>query len=247
MNEILKIEDLWFYYNQKIVLQGVNLSLREKDFLGIIGPNGGGKTTLLKLMLGLLQPYQGRILIYAEPPQSARRFVSYLAQKPAFEPGFPITVFETALMGKYRGLMKNWTRQDKRQALEALERVGMLKLKDELLGRLSGGEQQRVFLARALVRQPKILILDEPTTSVDIQVQKSFYDLLQVLNQEMTIILVSHDISVISSYVKIIACLNQELYFHDSKELSAADLEQVYQCPIEMIAHGVSHRVLKEH
>jgi zinc transport system ATP-binding protein len=247
MSAVLKIEDLWFYYGDKMILKAVNLNLAEKDFLGIIGPNGGGKTTLLKLMLGLLKPYKGNILIYDKPPLQARRFVSYLAQKQVFEAGFPIRVFETALMGKYGGFGKSWSAQDKQQALEALERVGMLKYKDELLGKLSGGEQQRVFLARALVRKPKILILDEPTTGVDVQVQKSFYDLLKVLNEDMTIILVSHDISVISSYVKKIACLNQKLYYHDSKELTEADLEQVYQCPIEMIAHGVSHRVLKEH
>jgi len=146
------------------------------------------------------------------------------------------------------GLLRHYSKVDKEQAQEALTVVGMLSYQNQQLGKLSGGEQQRVFIARALVSRPKLLLLDEPTASVDPAVQTDFYELLERLKQDMTIIMVSHDISAISVYVDKIACLNRELFYHGSKELEAEVLEATYKCPVQMIAHGtIPHRVLKEH
>jgi zinc transport system ATP-binding protein len=147
-----------------------------------------------------------------------------------------------------RGLVRRYSRQDRERALEALETVGMLPYQNHQIGRLSGGEQQRVFIARALVSQPKLLLLDEPTASVDPAMQTGFYELLEKLKKEITIIMVSHDISAVSIYVDKIACLNRELFYHGSKEIEPEVLEATYKCPVQMIAHGtIPHRVLKEH
>jgi zinc transport system ATP-binding protein len=146
------------------------------------------------------------------------------------------------------GLLKRYSRQDRERTREALEIVGMLPYQDHQIGRLSGGEQQRAFIARALVGRPKLLLLDEPTASVDSALQTGFYELLVKLKDEMTIIMVSHDISAVSVYVDKIACLNRELFYHGSKELEPEVLEATYKCPVQLIAHGtIPHRVLKEH
>jgi zinc transport system ATP-binding protein len=153
-------------------------------------------------------------------------------------------------MGRYskRGIAKRYGTEDLNSTIQALEKVGMLESKNRQIGRLSGGEQQRVFIARALVSEPKILLLDEPTASIDVKTQTDFYNLLEELKQKMTIILVSHDIGVMSVYVDKVACLNVQLYYHGSKEITQEILEATYKCPVQMIAHGtVPHRVLKEH
>jgi len=153
------------------------------------------------------------------------------------------------LMGRYgrAGMVKRFSEDDKKAALQALQTVEMLGYKDKQIGKLSGGEQQRVLIARALVAEPKMLLLDEPTTGVDMPMQTEFYELLAGLKHSMSIVLVSHDISAVSIYVDKIACLNHQLYYHGSKEVGPEILEATYKCPVQMIAHGIPHRVLKEH
>jgi len=247
--EVIRLREVWVYYEKKLALKDVNLSIYEGDFLGIIGPNGGGKTTLLKVILGLIRPNQGRVLVFGLPPEKGRRFVGYVSQNSLFDRDFPIDVFSVVMMGRYarRGLVKRYTRKDKMAALEALKKVDMLDYKDEQIGKLSGGEQKRVFIARALVNDPKLLLLDEPLANVDAKVRGRLYELLRDLNKQMAIVLVSHDIGAVSTYVKEIACLNQVLFYHGTKEIKKEDLEKAYQCPIDLIAHGVPHRVLREH
>ncbi len=247
--ELIRLEDIWVRYDSTAVLEGVNLSIRHDDFLGIIGPNGGGKTTLLKVILGLIKPSSGKVTVLSGTPQRNRRFIGYVAQSSLFDRDFPISVQDVVLMGRYGkvGLVKRFTRDDKKAALKALETVEMLDYKDKQIGRLSGGEQQRVLIARALVAEPKILLLDEPTTGVDMPMQTEFYELLAGLKHSMSIVLVSHDISAVSIYVDKIACLNHQLYYHGSKEVGPDVLEATYKCPVQMIAHGIPHRVLKEH
>ncbi|NYT02282.1 MAG: ABC transporter ATP-binding protein, partial [Methanosarcinales archaeon] len=227
----------------------VNLELEDRDFLGLIGPNGGGKSTLIKVIMGLIVPQKGSVRIFGQDPASARSLVGYLPQKSLFDHQFPITAFDVVLMGRYGrvGLLKRYSRADREAALRALEAVDMQDLADREIGSLSGGEQQRVFVARALVSEPRLLLLDEPTSGVDSSQQTEFYDMLCRLNQQMTIIMVSHDLTAVSRYVKKIACLNRKLYYHGSKELPTDDLEAAYGCPVDMIAHGMPHRVLKEH
>lgn len=248
--EIVKLEDVWAQYDGTFVLKGVGLSVEKDDFLGIIGPNGGGKTTLLKVILGLIKPTRGTVSVMGEEPQKSRNNIGYVPQHNLFDRDFPISVWDVALMGRYSkaGLFRRYGDEDRKIAQGALERVGMLDFQKRQMGRLSGGEQQRVFIARALASEPRLLLLDEPTASVDPAMQTEFYELLAGLKQQMAIVLVSHDISAISIYVEKIACLNQELYYHGSKEIEAEILEATYKCPIHMIAHGtVPHTVLKEH
>ena len=248
--EVIRLEDVWVHYDGVPVLEGVSLSVEQDDFLGIIGPNGGGKTTLLKVVLGLIMPTRGTVSVMGKSPQNSRDKVGYVPQHNLFDREFPISVWDVVLMGRYSkaGLFRRYNDEDRRIAQSALERVGMLDFGERQIGKLSGGEQQRVFIARALASEPRLLLLDEPTASVDPNMQTEFYELLASLKQQMAIVLVSHDISVISIYVEKLACLNHELYYHGSKEIEAEVLEATYKCPIHMIAHGtIPHTVLKEH
>ena len=247
--EVVRLEDVWVHYDGVPVLEGINLDINQDDFLGIIGPNGGGKTTLLRVILGLVKPSQGRVIVLGSTPKRRRKFVSYVPQHSLFDQDFPVSVWDVALMGRVgqAGLFKRYRKEDNKAALNALETVEMLDLRDRQIGELSGGQQQRVFIARALVAEPKLLLLDEPTASVDAPLMTEFYELLERLKQRMAIVLVTHDISAVSTYVDKIACLNRRLFYHHSKEISAEELEATYQCPIQLIAHGVPHRVLKEH
>ncbi len=172
-----------------------------------------------------------------------------MPQYSLFDLEFPVSVWEVVLMGRlgHTGLFKRYSEEDKKEALDALAEMDMLEYKDRQVGKLSGGQRQRVFIARALAANPKLLLLDEPATGIDTIIQEEFYELLERLKQKTAIVLVSHDISAVSVYVDKIACLNHRLYYHDSKELTAEDLEATYHCPVEMIAHGVPHRVLKKH
>jgi len=248
--EVVRLEDVWVHYDGVPVLEGVSLSIEADDFLGIIGPNGGGKTTLLRVILGLVKPSHGRVTVLGKSPEKSRHHVGYVPQHNLFDRGFPISVWDAVLMGRCgtAGLFRRYRSADKEAVTEALRTVGMLDLKDHQVGKLSGGEQQRTFIARALVTDPKLLILDEPTASVDPAMQTEFYELLEQLKQHMAVVLVSHDISVVSVYVDKIACLNHELFYHGDKEISPEILEATYKCPVQMIAHGtIPHRVLREH
>jgi zinc transport system ATP-binding protein len=247
--EAIRLEDVWVHYDGLSILEGINLSLQEQDFLGIIGPNGGGKTTLLRVLLGLTEPTQGEVRILGHSPKEGRRLVGYVPQYTKFDHDFPISVWDVAMMGRLgrRGLFRRYTQGDKRVVAEALHQVGMLAFKDRQIGQLSGGQRRRVYIARALSSDPKILLLDEPTASVDSLVVGTIYRLLQELNQRVTIILVSHDIGVVSSYVKTVACLNRRLIYHGSKEITPEMLEVAYQCPVDLIAHGMPHRVFEQH
>ncbi len=249
-DEVVRLEDVWVSYNGRPVLEGVSLSVSSGDFLGLIGPNGGGKTTLLRVMLGLVKPSRGKVLVTGKLPEQSRGDIGYVPQKPLFDPTFPVSVLDVALMGRYgkTGIGRRYSREDRRLAEEALAVVGMLDLRGRQIGQLSGGQQQRVFIARALATKPKLLLLDEPMESIDPASQAELYELLKTLTSRMGIVLVSHNISAISVYVESIACLNRRLHYHGSKEISPEMLEQTYQCPIELIAHGAfPHRILKEH
>jgi zinc transport system ATP-binding protein len=248
---IVSIRDLWVCQGEHAVLEDINLDLFAGDFLGLIGPNGGGKSTLLKAMLGLIKPDRGEIVIFDLPPAAARNRMGYVPQKTVFDRSFPVKVLDVVLMGRYsrKGLLHRYGRQDRQAALRALADVGMEDRAGREIGALSGGEQQRVFVARSLVSDPELLLLDEPTAGVDSAQQTDFYDLLCHLNRDLgiAIVLVSHDVTAISTYVSKIACLNQRLYYHGSKELCNEDIEKAYGCPVEMIAHGTPHRVLRKH
>ncbi len=248
-NVIVSLEYVSVELNGQLVLEDVNLSIKENDFLGVIGPNGGGKTTLLKVILGLIKPITGKVAVLCGRPEDARGEIGYVPQVNLFDRNFPLTVFDAVLMGRIGrtgspGYFKSY---DRDKASEALRIAGMSAHADRQIGKLSEGQKHRVFIARALVSDPKLLLLDEPTASVDPTAETEFYGILNELRDRMAIVLVSHDVGVISRYIDKIACLNRRLYFHDSKEIKKEDLEAIYQCPVDMIAHGVPHRVMGEH
>jgi len=254
-NSIVQIKDVWFAYNAKTVLQDVSLDIQPGDFIAMIGPNGGGKTTLLKLMLGLLRPDQGSIKVLGGPTEKASHHIGYVPQDVHINRSFPITAIDVVLMGKLRP-DRRWgfsSAQDRREALDALERMEIAACANSKIDALSGGQRQRVFIARALVSQPKILLLDEPTASIDARGQAEFYRLLKTLNKDITILVVSHDLVAISTHVKSVACVNKRLHYHNQAEITGEMLEEMYPCieeevcPVELVAHGLPHRVLKHH
>jgi zinc transport system ATP-binding protein len=248
--EIVKLENISASYNALPVLTGINLTIFRNDFLGIIGPNGGGKTTLLKIILGLVRPDSGSVRILGSSAEKNRRSIGYVPQYTGFDQAFPINVHDVVLMGRYskRGILHYFNKADRQSVDDALEKVAMNTYRNKQIGQLSGGQQQRVFIARALVTEPELLLLDEPTAGIDAAMQTEFYEILEELKKEMAIVMVSHDISAVSVYVNKIACLNQQLFYHGSKEISQEILEATYKCPVHMIAHGdIPHTVLKGH
>lgn len=245
--EAVEIKNVSLKYNEHLILDDICLNIGERDFMAIIGPNGGGKSTLLKLILGILKPDSGKIKVFGKDPVKARDSMGYLPQNIKFDPDFPINVFETVLTGRYHGLFKGYTDEDSAAVLKVLEDMEISDLKDRQISKLSGGQMQRVFIARAIVREPKLLIMDEPMASIDPEMQSSFYKLMSDLKDKMAIILVSHDVGAVSTHVDKIACLNRKLYYHGDVEDSAHGLEEIYHCPIELISHGIPHRILKDH
>jgi zinc transport system ATP-binding protein len=246
---VIEVRDLWFSFNGQEVLKEVNLTVNAGCFLAVIGPNGGGKTTLLKLMLGLLEPDRGTLKVLGVAPREASPRIGYVPQDIGVKSTFPISVFNVALMGRMRGGGGWWrfSKADRTLAQKALERMEMWEYSSHRMEELSHGQRQRVFIARALVAEPEILLLDEPTASVDTKGQTDLYDLLREINETITIVIVSHDLGIVSSYVKSVACVNRNLIFHDAAEITGEMLEMAYQCPVELIAHGLPHRVLREH
>lgn len=246
MSEIIEIKNASVGYQADVVLQNINLSIYDKDYIGVIGPNGGGKTTLVKLILGLLKPMQGEV-IYNFPENGNR--IGYLPQVSQTDRSFPISVKEVVLSGLLSGKTGKgrFTREDKTLALEILDMMGILLLKNKSIGALSGGQMQRAFLGRAIISEPRLLILDEPNTFVDNKFEHDLYQLLDTLNDRMAIMMVSHDVGTITSHVKTIACVNRNMHYHKSNIITQSQLT-AYNCPIQLITHGqVPHTVLGEH
>ena len=256
MNEsIVEIRDVSFSYNGQVVLEDVNLEVRPNDFIALIGPNGGGKTTLLKLMLGLLQPVKGSIQVFGKPAQKMSRKIGYVPQDVHINPGFPITAEDVVLMGTLDS-KRSWakhTSKNRRKALEALEYMELADVASSKMTELSGGQRQRALIARALVTEPELLLLDEPTANIDTKGQADFYRLLQAVNDEITVLVVSHDMIAVSRYIKSVACVNKHLHYHNQAEITGDMMELMYpstlgeECPVELLAHGLPHRVYKDH
>ena len=207
----IRVSNLSAGYGTEPVIQDINFSVKENDFFGIIGPNGGGKSTLLKVILGLLEPMKGTVLVYGKSPKIGRKHIGYVPQYAEHDKAYPISVGDVVLMGRrsVRGSSPWYSAEDKKAAAEALKTVKMAEYKNRHISGLSGGQRQRVFVARALVSHPKILLLDEPTASVDQDMQESLYKLLKELNKKIAIVLVTHDIGVVSSYVTRVSCMNR--------------------------------------
>lgn len=244
------IENLSVYYGRTDALKDIDLDVNEGEYLGIIGPNGGGKSTLLKTILGLVQPSSGKVEVFGEVPGGGRAAVGYVPQFASVDKRFPVTLLEVVLMGRLKKGVTPffaYTKEDVRAAGELIERVGIGALAKRRLSDLSGGEFQKMLIARALAVNPKLLLLDEPTASVDASSREQIYALLSELNQTMTIILVTHDLLAVSSQVRRLACLNGHLVYHGGPEMTENVVNSLYGCPVDLIAHGVPHRVLREH
>ena len=246
---LLTIRSLCAGYEHETILQDINLDIYPADFIGLIGPNGGGKSTLLKVILGLLPPQSGEVRVLGMDPHQGRRHIGYVPQFVESDRDFPISVWETVSLGLVSGWapFRRFSKAEQARIEEALEVVGISDLHRKPMGTLSGGQRQRVFIARALVSDPQILLLDEPTASIDPNVTQDVYELLLHLNQNMAILLITHDMMAISSYTKTIACLNRKLIYHNCKELTPEMLDVTYGCPVDLIAHGIPHRVLPVH
>jgi ABC-type Mn/Zn transport systems, ATPase component len=254
-NPLIEIKGLSAAYDGRTVLHDVNLNVCEHDFLGIIGPNGGGKTTLIKCILGLLKPSKGSIYYHSRHSGERSTRVNkvpmgYLPQYNSLDKKFPITVEEVVLSGlsSQKSLTARFTPNDRETAKQVVMRMGLDGLEKRAIGTLSGGQLQRALLGRAIISNPEVLVLDEPSTYIDKRFEAHLYKLLAEINQDCAIILVSHDIGTVLQQVKSIACVNETLDYHPDTGISAQWLERNFQCPIELLGHGsLPHRILGEH
>ncbi len=250
MESAVHIENLSVYYGKTTAISDVSLDIKQGEFLGIIGPNGGGKSTLLKAILGLIPITTGNIEIYGGKLGKNRTVTGYVPQFASVDRQFPISVLEVVLTGRLKkglSLFMKYSKEDIEIAYEKLRYVGMEHLAKRQISELSGGEFQRLLIARALTVHPRLLLLDEPTASVDVSSRDQIYDLLKELNKEITIVLVTHDLLAISSEVKKLACLNGKLVYHGEPQLNEHIVNELYGCSVDLIAHGVPHRVLRVH
>jgi len=247
MAYLFEMHSLSASYDDNVVLQDVNFKVSEDDFIGVIGPNGGGKTTLLKLILGLIKPVKGEIVFNNNLLE--RNGIGYLPQISTGDINYPVTVTDVILSGMMirKKIISRMSSSDRNRAKEVINDLGLSGLSDSSLYELSGGQLQRVFLGRAIIGNPKLLLLDEPGNFVDSSFENDFYEKLRELNKRMAILMVSHDIGIISSHVKSYACVNRGLHYHPSSEITNEQL-LAYGCPIQLITHGdVPHTVLKYH
>ncbi|MBM3403944.1 MAG: ABC transporter ATP-binding protein [Bacteroidetes bacterium] len=243
MATLLELEHITAGYGEEIIFRDVSLVVEKGAFIGVIGPNGGGKTTLVKIILGLLKPIQGSIRSYLETE------IGYLPQNNPIDRKFPITVREVVMSGLISKdkFFVRFDREHRKKAESIMERMGILHLRNKSVGMISGGQLQRALLGRAIISDPHLLVLDEPGTFVDNRFEKDLYELLVELNNTVTIMMVSHDVGTISAYVKSIVCINRNLHYHRSNIITPEQLAQ-YNCPIQLITHGdVPHTVLSSH
>lgn len=249
---IVEIKDLNFTYERQRVLEDINITIEQGSFLGLVGPNGSGKTTLLKCLLGLLKPQQGEIKLFGQQIHKFKNWheIGFVSQKAnSFNTGFPASVFEVVSSGltSRLGMFKFMSKQDRIKVYEAIEAVGLSAFTKRNIGEMSGGQQQRAFIARAIVSNPKLLILDEPTVGVDARTVQNFYDMLLTLNKDLgiTLILVTHDIGTITDKVSHVACINKHLHFHgNSKEfetLKENEMSDFYGHSLHVLSHDHSH------
>lgn len=251
MNKLIELKDVTAGYGKKIVLRNVTVDVLQDDFFGVIGPNGGGKTTLLKVILGLLPPFSGTVRFFDNEGKEVPSLkIGYLPQMSQIDRKYPISVREVISSGlaKEKPLFRSFNDEQKARVDHVISQMGLDDLAERAIGELSGGQLQRVLLGRSIVSRPQVLILDEPNSYVDKRFESRFYPLLEEINKESAIILVSHDIGTVLSMVKNIACVNETLHYHPGTNVSEEWLGEKYACPIELIGHGdLPHRILGKH
>ncbi len=240
MTPIISVKDVSFSYGGPVVLSNVTLDIARGEFLGIVGPNAGGKTTLLKLMLGLLEPTTGSIQVDGRSPNEGGCMIGYVPQRPPFERDFPITVDQTVMLGRIgtARLLGGFSKQDRSVTQRVMEEIEVSNIRSRRLNTLSGGQLQRVLLARALAGEPKILMLDEPTANIDERMESDIFDLLKELNQRSTVVVVSHDIGFVSQYVSRVACVNRTLICHSTLAIDGKVIQELYDSDVQMVEHS---------
>lgn len=243
-NHGIILENISFSFKQTRILEDITLFIQKGEFASIVGPNGGGKTTLLKLILGLLKPDKGKISIFGKPPEEARRQIGYMPQYAHLDMDFPATVMDVVLMGRLTGKSLWFSKKDRAEALTAIDEVGMIKFEKTGFNKLSGGQKQRVLIARALCSRPDILLLDEPTANVDHETEVNLFSILQTLNDKMTILVVSHDIGFVSKYVKSVICVNKKVVIHPTTLMNGLLIKDIYHGDLKMVRHD--HRCSEE-
>ncbi|HIK58260.1 MAG: metal ABC transporter ATP-binding protein [Nitrospinaceae bacterium] len=238
-DSVITVKDLHFSYGGPKILENVEINIRRNEFIGMVGPNGSGKTTLLKIIMGVLTPDKGSVKVLGNPPSQSVKEIGYMPQLTPFSRDFPINVEEVVLMGRLgkTSSIGFFNKADKRAAEKAMNDVEILDLCKRTIGSLSGGQLQRVLIARALTCEPKIMILDEPTANVDMKIEKDIFDLLKQLNEKVTIIVVTHDIGFISQYIDRVACINRTLICHPTSELTGETIENMYGTHMHMVHH----------
>jgi zinc transport system ATP-binding protein len=235
---IISLEHVDFSYNGEAVLQDVNLAIHDREMIGIIGPNGGGKTTLLRLILGLLEPNHGKILVFDDSPAKSSHRLGYVPQHMQFDSRFPASVLDVVLMGLAgKGGFGPFSKKKVRLAEDALETVDLVSFKNKPFSELSGGQRQRVLIARALATAPDMLLFDEPTANVDTSAGEKLYDILEQLNRRMTILVVSHDIGFVNRQITSVICVNRTVVVHPTTELVGQNIIDLYGNDIAMIRH----------
>jgi len=237
--QAIRIEDLSFAYDRVLALENVNLKINENDFVWIVGPNGGGKTTLVKLILGLLQPRRGKVEVFGRQPAESRSRIGYMPQFAHLDPQFPINVLDVVLMGRLGNGRKlgPFRKKDKIAAERVLDEVGLLDLARRSFASLSGGQQRRVLIARALAGEPDLLILDEPTANLDLLVERELYELLRQLNSRLTIIMVSHDPSFVTDNVERVVCVKRKVSEHPTCELEGDMIGELFGGEMRLVRH----------
>jgi zinc transport system ATP-binding protein len=233
------IDNLSYSYDGHLVLEDVEITIDSLDFLSIVGPNGGGKTTLLKIILGLLRPTAGTVRVFGLRPEEARPRIGYMPQHAHLDPQFPANVMDVVLMGRLgKGRSYGpYSRRDKLEARKALESVDLIDKQGEPFSNLSGGQRQRALIARALACQPDMLLLDEPTANLDLAMEGELYELLSRLNREMTILMVSHDLGFVSRYVRKVVCVKRKVLMHPTSEITGEIINEIYGAPMRMVRH----------
>jgi zinc transport system ATP-binding protein len=247
MAYLFEMHSLSASYGANIVLKDVDFRVSENDYIGVIGPNGGGKTTLLRIILGLIKPVKGKIIFNSELLNRNR--IGYLPQISTGDINYPVTVTDVILSGLMisKGIISRMSSNDRKKAKMVIDELGLSEMAGSTLNELSGGQMQRVFLGRAIIGSPRLLLLDEPGNFVDTTFENDFYEKLRELNKRMAILMVSHDVGTISSHIKSFACVNMSLHYHPSHEITNEDL-LAYGCPIQLVTHGdIPHTVLKIH
>ncbi|MFC1693214.1 metal ABC transporter ATP-binding protein [Candidatus Latescibacterota bacterium] len=243
---IIQCEGVWFSYNGNVVLKDINLTVNEHDFLAFVGPNGGGKTTLIELLLGILKPERGSIRVFGVEPSSAASCIGYIPQDTSINKDFPISVMDVVSMGRLGHIKRFGRFSDHETSVvrDALEKVDMWEYRKRRIGALSGGQRQRVFLARALATEPELLVLDEPTSQIDPEGQKKIFELLKEMSSRITVLVVNHDLAVLMGYARSVAFMNTSLHVHEEvpgftpellEKMSGSPLGKI--CPVELVSY----------